>query len=287
MAQRDFSWAKPIMQAGYGGRGLVYTVIGGFAVWAIWQGGSAGGVKEAFRALETTAGGGIVLGLIVIGMAAYALWRVLDAAFDLEDYGDGAKGAVARAGMVVTGLAHLLIGLAALTLLVGSPGGDSAGGGGSNLVQAVSEVMSWPFGIWLVGIAGALTVAAGLYYLAKAWRKSYLQHLRGNEATLRWNGLLRAGVAAQGVVVTTVGVFLISAASAADPGQAGGVGQTFSWISGHPYGRLLVTALALGLMCFALFCFVNARYRIVPKAEGGDIETLGARLKARARQTAG
>ena len=122
MPQSDFAWAKPIMQAGYGGRGLVYTVIGAFAVLAIWQGGSAGGVTEAFRALETTTGGGIVLMLIVLGMAAYALWRVLDAAFDLKDYGADAKAAVARAGMVVTGLTHLLIGLAALTLLVAVPG---------------------------------------------------------------------------------------------------------------------------------------------------------------------
>jgi hypothetical protein len=219
-------------------------------------------------------------------MAAYALWRVLDAAFDLEEYGSDAKGTVARAGMVVTGLTHLLIGLAALTLLIGSPGGGSGGQGGSNLVQGVSTVMSWPFGRWLVGIGGALTVAAGVYYFGKAYKMSYLQHLRGNSVTARWNSLLRAGVAAQGVVVTIVGAFLILAARAADPSQAGGVGQTFSWISGQPYGRILVTLLALGLICFALFCFVNARYRIVPKAEGGDIETLGARLKAKAEASA-
>lgn len=279
----DFGWAKPIMQAGYGGRGLVYTVIGGVAVWAIWHGGTADGVKGAFRTLETTTGGGLVLALIVIGMAAYALWRVLDAAFDLEDYGSDAKGAVARAGMVVTGLTHLLIGLVALTLLIGAPGDAS---GGSNLVRGVSTVMSWPFGRWLVGLGGALTVAAGIYYFAKAYRMSYLQHLRGNAVTARWNDLLRAGVAAQGLVVTTVGAFLLLAARAADPGRAGGMGQTFSWISGQPYGRILVTLLALGLICFALFCFVNARYRIVPKAEGGDIETLGARLKAKAEAAA-
>jgi hypothetical protein len=281
MAQGDFSWAVPLMRAGYAGRGLVYTVIGGFAIWAIWQGGAAGGVKEAFRELETTTGGGILLTLIVIGMAAYALWRVIDAAFDLEAYGDGGKGALARAGMVVTGLTHLLIGLAALTLLIGSGGGG--GGGGSRLVQGVSEVMSWPLGVWLVGLAGVATVGAGIYYLHKAYKQTYLRELRGNRFTARWNGALRAGVAAQGVVITIVGGFLISAALATQPSEAGGVGQTFSWLSGQPYGQVLVTLLALGLICFALFCFVNAAYRIVPKAHGDDVQTLGRRLKAKAQ----
>ena len=44
------------------------------------------------------------------------------------------------------------------------------------------------------------------------------------------------------------------------------MGRTFSWISGQPYGRVFVTLLARGLICS-----VNARCRMVPKADGGDI----------------
>ena len=40
---------------------------------------------------------------------------------------------------------------------------------------------------------------------------------------------------------------------------------------GVPYAPILATLLARGLICFALICSVNARYRIVPKADGDDI----------------
>ena len=121
-----------------------------------------------------------------------------------------------------------------------------------------------PAGRWIVGLAGLATIGAGIYYAGKAYKASYRKHLVGNEATRRWNGVLRAGVTAQAVIVAVVGGFLLYAALQGDSGEAGGLGQVFEWLRSQPFGQFLVVALCLGLLGFALFCFVNAAHRIVP-----------------------
>lgn len=268
-------WAMPIMRLGYAGRGITYVAIAGISLWTIWQGGQAQGTSEALATIETSPFGIVVLLAIGIGLLCYTVWRVLDGIADFEKEGDDATGWIGRAGMVVTGLLHGLIGIAALALAAGQ---DNGGEGNSAIVAATQAVMSAPFGIFLVGLAGLLTIGAGIYYLHKAYTQSYREKLRANHFTRNWNSALRAGVAAQGVVVTIIGSFLVYAAWRADPQEAGGLSQTFDWLSGQVYGQVLVTALCLGLLGFALFLFVNAAYRIVPQLSDPDVQRLSDSL---------
>lgn len=276
MAPKDFAWSIPLMRAGYAGRGLVYVVVAGISLLTIYRGGQAQGTSSALGFLENTWWGAIMLFLILLGMVAYALWRAVDAIWDLEDYGTDGKGVVARVGMVTTGLVHLGIGILAFSLLFGG----SDGGGGSSIPRYVSTVMGWPGGRWIVGIGGLVIVGAGIYYMHKGWAETYHKHLMGNRFTARWNTALKAGVISQGVIVAVIGSLFVYAALTADPQEAGGVGKAFSWLSQQAYGRVITGAICLGLLGFALFCFVNAAYRIVPRASGPDIETLAARLGA-------
>ncbi|SEM88214.1 DUF1206 domain-containing protein [Palleronia pelagia] len=278
MAQNDLDWSIPIMRAGYSGRALVYLVVAGFSLWAVSRGGQAEGTMTALQSLERTAYGTLILLAIFVGMLSYAVWRLIDAAWDLEDYGSDGKGLIARIGMVVTGLIHLGIGIGAL-LLVFTASGD---GGGSTIAKAANTVMGWPGGRLLVGAAGVVTVGAGLYYLKKAWNREYRTHLIGNPVTRNFDPALRGGVASQGFVVTVIGGFLVYAAMTASGSEAGGLGKTFDWLSGQPYGRVLVGLLCVGLLGFALFCAVNAAYRIVPKASHGSLDTLKAKFKQKA-----
>ena len=270
MANSKMDWAMPVMRAGYAGRGLTYLAIAGLSLFTIWQGGQAKGTSEALGAIETSPFGMLTLALIGIGMICYMGWRLLDGFADLEDEGSDAMGLLSRAGQIITGLIHGVIGGAALAIAF--RGGDS--GGQSQIVKATETVMGLPFGILIVGIVGAMTAGAGLYYLKKAYRQSYRQSLAANHFTRNWSALLRAGVAAQGITVLIIGGFLMLAAWQVDPSQAGGLGQTFDWVSGQLYGRILVTLLCLGLLSFALFLFVNARYRVVPRLSDPDIATL-------------
>ncbi|MBM9595647.1 DUF1206 domain-containing protein [Roseitranquillus sediminis] len=283
MSQHDLSWAVPVMRIGYAGRGIVYLVVAGFSLYAIWRGGQAESTSSALSQLETTWWGNGVLLLIFIGMMAYAVWRLLDAFYDLEAYGADGTGIIARIGMVVTGLAHLSIGILAFSLLFTGGGGS---GQGSSIPRAIGWVMRLPGGRWIVGVVGLIVIGAGVYYLHKAWKEKYRRHLRANRFTTRWNVVLKAGVAAQGVVIAIVGLLFVYAALQADPSEAGGVGEAFQWLSQQAYGQILVAVVCIGLLGFAIFCFVNAAYRIVPKVAGDDVETLAARLKDKAESVA-
>ncbi|MBF9033814.1 DUF1206 domain-containing protein [Rhodobacterales bacterium HKCCE2091] len=280
MAENGYGWAIPVMRAGYSGRGITYLAVAGLSLWAILRGGEAQGTGDTLRDLAQAGWGVVVLVLIFLGLLAYAIWRVIDAWADLECYGSELKGIVARIGMVVTGLIHGVIGGLALVILVGG----RSEGGGNGLAGLAETVLSMPGGRWIVGLAGVATLGAGAYYLKKAWNSEYRRHLRGNTFTTRFDWLLKAGVAAQAAVILIVGGFLVTAGLTADGGRVGGLERAFEWLRTQPFGNMLVVLLCIGLLAFAVFCFVNAAYRIVPRADGDDIETLASRVKMRLRE---
>lgn len=258
------------MRGGYVGRGLVYLAVAVASLYSLWRGGQAQDTSSALEWIEHTPGGGALLVLILLGMFSYATWRVLDAAFDLEDYGSGARGIAARLGMVVTGAAHLAVGITAFSLLFQ----DGREGEGSSIPRYVGIVMSWPGGRWLIALAAVVIIGAGGYYLRQGWKSEYRKHLAANHFTTRWNEVLKAGVMAQGAIIAVIGLLFMFAAWYADPGAAGGVGEAFSWLSDQIYGRFLVIAICLGLVGFSIFCFVNAAFRIVPKVSDPSLKSL-------------
>ena len=275
MRNEALAWTVPVMRAGFAGRGLTYLVIAGFSLWAVSHGGQAQGPSSALASLENTSGGGVVLVLIFLGLLAYAIWHVLAAALDLDAHGSDAKGVVARVAMVISGLVHLGLGLAALSLLLSSGGTD----GESRLREWVGTVMGWPGGRWLVGLAGLAVIGAGAKYVIEGWTASYEKYLAASSFTSRWRTALRVGVAAHGAALLVIGVLFLIAAWQADPSEAGGLAGAFGWLGEQAYGRALVAALCLGLLAFSLFCFVTARWRVVPRVAGDKTETVARALR--------
>jgi hypothetical protein len=63
------------------------------------------------------------------------------------------------------------------------------------------------------------------------------------------------------VVFGLVAVFLVKAAWEFDPKEARGLDGALLELSQAPYGSLLLGAVGVGLFGYALYCFVQARYR--------------------------
>ena len=248
--------------------------------------------------------GDTVLALIALGMIAFAVWCAVEGWYDLDNRGSDTKGMAARIGMIGSGLVGLGIAAAALMLLladIGVSGGAAgargaglggvglgavaggSGGGGSNIDRAVATVMGWPAGRWIVGLVGLVIVGSGIFQFVIAWKETYRRYLVANRFTRRWDWALKAGVMARGVIIGAVGVLFVLAAWRANPYEAGGVDTAFAWLTQQPYGWLIVAAICVGLLGYALFCFVNAAYRFVPKVAGGDIEDLASWAKAKLR----
>ncbi|PYE86226.1 uncharacterized protein DUF1206 [Pseudoroseicyclus aestuarii] len=253
--------------------------IGILGFLAARSGSTPEGTSDALERLEGQPWGVAALLVIALGLLAYGIWRLAAAFWDLEAYGTEAKGMIARAGQTVTGVIH--IGLAAVAAAVVFGSGGS--GGGSSIEDWTARIMGWPFGQWIVGIAGAIAAAAGLYYIYKGISEKYMRMLRSKPLTLRLRPLLTAGLAAQGVVITIIGGLLVYAAWTTNPQEAGGLGDAFTWLRDQPYGLWLVMALSLGLCAFCVFCLVNAAYRIIPRLGTDDVETLASKIEAKAK----
>lgn len=275
MAERAPYWVVPVMRTGYGARGAVYLVVGSLALMAAVFGGEAEGTTGALEQLKSQTWGVIALWGIGAGLLCFMVWRVIDAFMDLETYGTGLKGVVARTGQVVTGVIHGGLGLWVFAMALGI----GTGSGGSKSWTA--KLLATEYGPWIMGLAGAAVVGAGIYYFYKAYSEKYKAHLRRTALMERLDPAAKVGLVAHGVGVALIGGFLIFAAVTASPEQAGGLGKAFDTIRGMAFGRILLILLTGGLIAFALFCFIEAVYRIVPARAGPDVKTLAKRADPR------
>ena len=143
-----------------------------------------------------------------------------------------------------------------------------------------------PNGALIVMAVGAVTVCAGLYYGWKGIAEKYKDHIHGTWLTERLDPAIKAGLVAHGLVIVLVGLFLWFAGQTTDPDQAGGVSKAFATVRAQPFGRILLGMLGFGMLGFAIYCWVEACYRVIPRLAGDDVTTMAARAKAKAKATA-
>ena len=271
------------MRAGYAARGVVYVLIGGIALLAAWSGGQAEGPKGALFSLRDEPWGMAMLAVIGLGFFCYAAWRVMAAWMDLERHGSNAKGMLARAALVVTGVVHAALGIYALRLAVANSSGSEDG---QSEQRWTAWLMSQPFGKWLVIAVGLIVIGAGVYYAWKGIGEKYKEHLRYTPTVERLDPLCKFGLVAYGLVIGIIGGFLIWAGWTSDPSEAGGIEQALATVHQAAFGRVLLGILGLGMIAFAFENFIEAIYRVVPAAAGPGVTTWASRAQ-RAASAAG
>lgn len=261
------AWVKPVMRAGYAGRGVVYALVGTLTLFAAVGGGATEDAQSALTEARDMPGGAWLIGLVALALLAYAAYRAVVGLLDLDRYGTDAKGLIARTAMLVVACVH--VGLAGLALAVALRW--TGGKGETGIDRATAHVMAWPYGRWIVVAVGLGVMGAGLYYLWKGWSEDYRDTIEDMPLTERLDPVLRFGLAAHGAVIALIGIFFVVAGWTVDASDAGGLGQAFDHIRGLTAGRVLLAVAALGFVAFAVVCFVNAAYRVVPaRVSRGD-----------------
>lgn len=115
-----------IAQTGLAARALIYWLVAGLMLRAAAMSSepdSGMGPTEAFRSLETTSAGRVLLLTIGAGLLLYAGWRWTQAIFDVRDEGADLKGLAARAGMAMSGISYAAVAVAAITVTLGRRSG--------------------------------------------------------------------------------------------------------------------------------------------------------------------
>lgn len=109
----------PFARAGYAARGLIYLVIGIFAIgaafWSFEKKDTKGAVLEV---LQLPLGMALIIALL-IGLAGYVGWRLVQAVFDTDDHGLSPAGAAVRLGLLASAATYATLGIYTLSLIGG------------------------------------------------------------------------------------------------------------------------------------------------------------------------
>jgi hypothetical protein len=255
--------AKPLgwlARAGLIGRGVIYGIIGILALkLALGDGGEATDQQGALTTIAQQSFGEVLLILVAVALAGYALWRLVRAAV-----GHGAEqrdDATDRLAAVGSGIAYAILCVTAVEILIGA--GSSSG----STKQTTGGVLDWTGGPVLVAIAGAILIGVAAYQAYKGLAKKFLEDAKTHEMgpTVRkaytWVGVF--GLVARAVIFALVGYGLIKAAIDYDPDEAVGLDGALLTLTQAKYGPVLLGIVAVGLAGFAIYSFADARYRKV------------------------
>ncbi len=260
-AEAGSGWYAALARSGLVAKGLSYGLVGVLAVKvALGDGGKATSRQGALQLLAQHSLGKALLAALAFGFAAYALWRFVQAVVESDDE-DGKKWAK-RAGYVGRGLIYAGLTFSAVKILLGSGGGQSQNG---KAHQTTATVLSWPGGTWIVGTVGAIAIGVALWNGYRGVTRRFADKWQAAAGAPRTWGC-RAGVAghlARGVVFMLIGVFVVKAAVDYSPKDAIGLDGALQKLAQASYGPLLLGVTAAGLVCYGVYCLVDARYRDV------------------------
>jgi hypothetical protein len=250
-------WIARLARVGFVAKGVIYLLIGGLAALAaLGRGGKADPDKhDAMTAVFRAPFGRALLGTIAVGLAGYAIWKLVEGIRNPARHGTLKR--IGSFGIAVfTAAIAYSAGALALANRHTSSGSDKS-------EHWTAKALALPYGAYLLwAVAGGL-VLYGLYQLACAIRAKLDDDLDlgrlSNGARRAVVGVSRFGIAARGVVFCTIGVLVARAAQQHDPKQAGGLRDSLRELLA--LGRWPFVAIALGLAAYGIYELVNARYR--------------------------
>jgi hypothetical protein len=250
-----FNW---LARAGFAARGAVYVIIGILAVkLALGDAGMSANQQGALRAIAEQPFGKVLLVVVAVALAGYALWRLVRA---LLGHGrEASDSTFERVAALASGVVYAGFCAIAVQILLG------AGGGSSGAQKTTAGVFGWPAGTWLVGLAGGVFIGVGLYQGYRGISEDFLKDSKTEQMSAHFRAwferLGKLGYLARMVVFCLVGVFLIRAAIDYNPNKAVGLDGALAKVDHASYGPFLLCIVAAGLLAFGVYSLSDARYR--------------------------
>jgi hypothetical protein len=244
---------------GLGAQGICFGIIGILAIGvATGTGGATTDPQGALDALARRGWTRVLLVVLCIGFAGYAVWRLAQALFDRGDMGHDLAGLFRRSIQLVQGLAYVGLAVGAAKTVAGAgsrPGGER---------RAAAGILGWPGGRELVGLVATVLAVTACVLVYWAFSRRFEESLRTGEMGREMRRLAVAtgvvGLCALSVVCGIISWFLFKSAVEFDPATPVGIGGALGKLGSAPYGSVLLGVTAAGLIVFCVFDLVQARY---------------------------
>lgn len=251
-------WLERAARAGYFARGAVFLIIGYFAFRAAFASGSSMGSQDAVDQIAGASIGMVLLWLLVMALAFFAIWRVIQSLFDVDRHGTDAKGLAVRAGLLGSAVAYGALAFYAGSLAVGSDGQSSGSGAGSNLIGKAYEA---GYGVWLTYAIAVVVIGVGAAHIYKGAKAGFEKYM---SIPLKYRDWLKPvcqfGLIARGLTFFVIAFLLFKGASAYS-GGAPGLEDALNAIASWSYGWLLLSLTGLGLIAFGVYGVTEGIYR--------------------------
>ncbi|MCF4997234.1 DUF1206 domain-containing protein [Pseudomonas syringae] len=264
-----------LARGGYAARGVLYLIIGIFALLAAKDSTGSKDSHKSLEALLSQPFGYVLVGLVVAGLLAFAAWRVLQAIRDVDHHGKNLKGWVIRAGLLAGGLVNGGLALFALGLLIS--GARSSGDSGSGQTKdLLAHLLSWDHSNVLIHLIALVPLGVGLAHIIKGWKASFEKYFEADEEVMRYiRPMSRFGLIARGVVFIEIAVLLEFSGSRYKATDPPGMKEALDALQNLPAGALILMVMALGLIAFSAYSFSEAAWRKinmdVPGVAGGKV----------------
>jgi hypothetical protein len=256
----DSKWLEVLARVGLVAYGVVHLLVGWIALQVAWGGsGDSADQSGALQNLAEQPYGPALLWLIALGLAALTIWQASEATWGFQGR-DAKKRVRRRVTAGAKAVVYLLLAISAARFAMGS--GQSSS---QSQQSTTSGVLGLPLGRALVVAAALIVVAVGVGHVRKAFTKKFLKEINTSAMTPAARKTItrlgQAGYAGKGAALAVVGLLLGYAAVTFDAEKASGLDGAMRTIAAQPFGRFLLTAVALGFVAFGLFAFAQSRYR--------------------------
>jgi len=257
----DSASLKGLARVGLIAYGVVHLLIGWLALQIAW-GASASRSADFSGALRTLADqpfGKILLWLVAIGLVALALWQASEVIWGYRNC-EGAKRVRKKVASGAKAVVYAAMGVSAASVALGS-------GSSSSEIQrqTTSGVLAWPAGHVIVVATGLIIVGVGVAGVVKGAKKSFSEEIdtssMSSGARKGVERLGQVGYIAKGVALGLVGILLSYATLTYARQEGQGLDGALQTILAQPFGRFLLTLVALGFLAFGLFAMIQSRYR--------------------------
>lgn len=252
---------RGLYRLGYAAKGLVFAIIGVMALMLmLGMGGQLSNPTDALNVINRQPFGQFLLLATGISLLGFVLWRVAQSVFNVEHKPNDAKNIAKRIGYAISGATYLSLAILAIR---GFSEGRVQNSEGS--MGLTAKVLEMPAGPILVMLAGAIIIGVGIAHAVLGLTKRFMKQYEQGRMTQKERDIVEKagmiGLPARGFTFGIIGYFFIRAGMHANAAETRNTKGVMEHILSMPMGELILAIIAVGFICYAVYCFAAARFR--------------------------
>ncbi|GIF74386.1 DUF1206 domain-containing protein [Asanoa siamensis] len=256
------SGLEALTRAGFIGYGIVHLLFAWLALQiAFGKPAAEGDQSGALMTLAEQPLGTFLVIAIAVGLLAMSIWQLSEAIIGHRDE-RGKHRVFERIASAFRTIVYAYFAWTAWKVFKGSPSSTA-----DTQQQKTQDLLASGGGRAVVIIAGLALAGLGIGLVVYGVKKKFAKHLKTGEMSPQTRKtalrLGAAGYSAKGVAYGIAGVLFVVAAATYDPAKARGLDAALETLRDQAYGAILLTLIAVGIAAFALFCFLQSKYRKV------------------------